>query len=647
MCGIAGIVGVGLQAEDLRDLEAMGERLAHRGPDGRGFGLIGDGRVRLSREAAADGMAMVECAFAHRRLSILDLSESGRQPMATADGSVVMVFNGEIYNYLELRGRLEAKGYRFVGTSDSEVLLNLYHDSGLEAFEEIEGMYAAAFYHVRDGRLVMVRDPFGIKPLYYLQQDGRFFFASEIKALAHLPRYRPRADEEVVWAHLVTGRRTHGEATFFAGVRSVLPGQVLVVSRDGALARQSHFSVDSNDEVRNPTAAEEEEVTELIRDRFVESIRLHLRSDVPVGAYLSGGIDSGGIVGVIRKERLDAASGVTAYTACYENSPFDERQWVDEFRVRYPGDYRYVFPPVEDMASSIDEFVYSLDEPVVSGSYFINYSMMRRIAADGLKVMLTGEGGDELFAGYGDGHVDTFFWEMLRHGRWTDARAGLRLFRQLSNRGVSLLIKAQGERLLGRHVLPMRRKLVSHGPFVRPEFWTRHAGSWEGQWFAGLNRRLAYDSLVGNLPDLNNRADRMSMAHSIESRVPFCNKALFRAAMKVPSVYKVRHGYLKYVLRRALKDYLPQSYLERKVKQGFGGPEALSFVGPLRAMLADSGNGFATGRFVDFAKIGQVYGDAFKVAHTLNRTEKLYWDIARLWRLFNLEKWARIYNVEC
>jgi len=579
MCGICGVVGPGADIEAVRRMNA---RLVHRGPDSDG-------------ELVAEGVAL-----AMRRLSIIDL-ERGDQPIAGEDGAVSVIQNGEIYNYRELRRELEGRGHRFRTASDTEVLVHLYEEHGEGFAERLRGMFAVAIWDARERRLLLARDRFGIKPLYYRVAEGTLSFASELKALIEQPGFSREIDPRAVAAFLAFNS-IPAPLTIFAEARKLPPG-TLAVWRDGEL-RQRRYArpapVPAAEARRRPAGELAGELRETLRG----SVRAHLEADVPVGVLLSGGVDSAGLVALAAGEQ---AEPVKTFSVGFEEASFDELERARLVAGRYGTEHHeIVLRP--DAVELFPKLVEAFDEPFGDSSALPTY-LVSELAAGEVKVALSGEGGDELFGGY-----HTYVADLLapRIGRLAALAAPLIERLPSSDAKVSFDYKAKrfarsaGLPPLERHLgwkeifsAAQREALLAGGPktdasggrSARRPGWdpvelyrARYA---ETAGAEPLARLQDLDLGIYLVDDLLVKTDRSSMAHSLELRVPFLDNEVAALALGLARPLKVRGTAKKRLLRRALAPLLPKQVL-RGPKQGFSIPVAAWLRGPLQGFARET-----------------------------------------------------------
>jgi asparagine synthase (glutamine-hydrolysing) len=598
MCGLCGVVEPGVPpARD--DVGWMLDGLAHRGPDGRGV-------------FADDGACL-----GHLRLAIIDLSDAGLEPFASDDGRLQLVFNGEIYNYLELRDELRAKGHVFRTQTDTEVLLAGYREWGARCVDRFNGMWAFAIWDTQRRTLFASRDRLGIKPLYYRREGPRLAFASEPWVLGSRA---PNLD--AVRDYLEQGYLDQGDETFFAGVRRLPPAHSLEFGPDG-LRLERYWRIEPAEPP--PDAAE------AVRATFLDAVRLQLRADVPVGTCLSGGIDSSAIAVAVAHHGHERQKTVTAFFA---DPGFDERPYAEAVVGRTGADAHWVTFTASDLTDNLAAIVQAQGEPFGSTSICAGWFVMREARRAGLTVMLDGQGGDELFAGY-RGYFGYRLSDLLRAGRIGEAGAELRAFAQVNGSGwaaVALVNPHVPERLR----LAVRARVRGSATLIAPDLHARPSANGDAG-FAFPDRLRRQQQLVltrRGLPELLRYEDRNSMAHSLEARVPLLDHRLVELAFSLPGRELIHRGETKSVLRRALTDLLPPEVRARRDKLGFVTPEARFF----RAELGELADDVFSSRA--FAERGFVDPGAARRRLDRHRSGSLDAGM-ELWRALNLELWAQ------
>jgi len=579
MCGIAAAIDLGLQPRGLLGaVEVMSDLIAHRGPDGSGLWERERGGV----------------AFGHRRLAIIDLAPSGAQPMTDGDGAW-LTYNGEIYNYLEVREVLGERGFR--GASDTEVLLRAYARWGVDCLEQLRGMFAFALWDEREQQLFCARDRFGIKPLYYAQVDGVLFLASEAKALLpFLPAIE--TDSEGLQDYLTFQFVLHGR-TLFRGVQELLPGHYLLV-RDGEVIVRRYWEVHYEPDFDHTERYFSDRLEELVQD----SVRLHLRSDVPVGSYVSGGLDSSIVAGLAAEQ---AGYRFQGFTGRFDVGPqFDESRYARDLAGARAFDLHEVAITPDDVRTVLPDVLYHLDFPV-AGPGSIPQFMVSKLAAQHVKVVLGGQGGDEIFGGYAR-YLIAYFEQCIKAAIEGTSRDGnfvvtyesiipslatLRdykpLLREFWRDGLFEDLDRRYYRLVDR--APQLAGAIDPGVFGQESPYERFHRIFRAD---NVRKESYFDSMTHFdfktlLPALLQIEDRVSMAHGLESRVPFVDHAVVDFAATMPADVKFKNGQLKHVLRQALGHVLPRSISERTDKMGFPVPlqQWVGKGGPLHDFAGD------------------------------------------------------------
>ena len=573
MCGIAGIAGLSPHsaAPQRAELREMIERLHHRGPDGYGF--YEDPHVGL----------------AHARLSIIDLA-TGDQPIHNEDRSVWVVFNGEIFNYIELRAELERAGHRFYTRSDTEVIVHLYEQHGLDFVQHLNGQFAIALWDTRRHRLVLARDRTGIRPVFYALHDGRLVFASEIKALfGH--RGVPRRLRPAALGQVFTFWSAQAPTTVFEGVLALPAGHILVLEHGRSEVRKYWDWSFPEDGAKIRPVAEE---ADALRTLLVDAVRLQLRADVPVGAYLSGGLDSS-IVTTLIKHFTDTP--LRTFSLTFEDGEFDESDYQQEL-VRYLGtNHTTVRCTRGDIGAAFPRAVWHAETPILRTAPTPLMLLSERVRAEGYKVVLTGEGADEVFAGY-DLYKEAKvrrFWAQSPHSTWRP-RLLERLYPYLKHSPVAGRGLAQG--FFGQDLDQTHSPWFAHMPRWRTtqrlwQFLTPEARADASAFdpIADLATRLpaAFDrwpplsrdqyveahTLLSNYL-LNSQGDRMAMANSVEGRFPFLDHRVIEFANGLPPHHKLRALEEKHVLKQAVRGLLPERIRTRS-KQPYRAPDSQSF----------------------------------------------------------------------
>jgi len=583
MCGLFGVFlhdvsNDGVHRHDFTGrLKAAIGALAHRGPDDRGIELLTVGEDSTQWQGTL--------AFGHTRLAIIDLSPGGHQPRKSQDGRCWLVFNGEIYNYRELRSELKSLGHSFETDSDTEVLLAAWIQWGVSGLKRLIGMFAFAVLDREESSLTLVRDAFGIKPLFYCIRDGAVYFGSEISALKALLPTVPQPDAQQAYDYLVAGRYDDSARTFFSGIRHLLPGHQLSLSLDQKL------TTDASDKPERWWWPTIEERTDLsladaaaeFRDLFLNSVRLHLRSDVPVGAALSGGLDSSAIVCAMR--HLEPDMPIHTFSFVARGSAIDEEYWADLVNTHVGAIAHKIQVDSSELIRDLEDLVRTQGEPFGSTSIYAQYRVYQAAKEAGIIVTLDGQGADELLAGY-SGYPQFYLRSLLDRGSYGAMSRFLHNWSTWPGRGARNAALVLGDaltphqwrryalRIVGRDAYPrwLKRDWLQTQN-IRAGFPQRHSSASEGDGRRLVERLRA--ALTGDgLAALLRHGDRNSMRWSIESRVPFLTVPIAEFLLQLPESYLLSpDGQTKRLLRLAMKGIVPDKILDRKDKIGFQTPE--------------------------------------------------------------------------
>jgi asparagine synthase (glutamine-hydrolysing) len=597
MCGIAGYLRFDKEKIDMGNFKNLLNTLTHRGPDDSGHALfaVAAGRALFTDNPERPVDFSPDLAFGHRRLSILDLSEAGRQPMSDESGSLWIVYNGEVYNYKELRDELRTFGHTFRTNTDTEVIIKAYSHWGRECLGRFNGMFAFALWDVKRKTLFCARDRMGVKPFYYWCDGRRFAFASEIKALLKLDIERS-PNKRIVYDYLSNGILDHTDETFFSGIKQLPPAHFLFVS-EGAIETGRWWDIENTE---LPVLSDEECGGKFL-ELFEDSIRLRLRSDVPIGTCLSGGLDSSAIVCLANALMFkgDIPPAVVGdrqrtFSSCFEDRKYDERVFIEEVvRKTGAGPY-YVFPDGKKLFDEMPRLVWHQDEPFGSTSIFAQWNVMRLASGKGIKVLLDGQGADELLAGY-HGYFGSYYVDLLKGLRLLKLAAEVRAYKSLHGHIQPVIFASVARALLPGFLLAslrglslMPRSLIGvpiGNPWLHADFEKTYKGEFDyGLRFDHALKNQLYTSFTRtSLPALLHYEDRNAMAFSIETRVPFLDYRLVEYVFSLPGEQKLRNGMTKIVLRNAMKGVLPEAVRTRVDKMGFVTPEDVWF----RTILKD------------------------------------------------------------
>jgi asparagine synthase (glutamine-hydrolysing) len=557
MCGFVAVVSTNGGSPVAGTLSRMTDLLSHRGPDDRGIFVEG-----------AAGLGF-------RRLSILDLAASGHQPMRSADGRHVIVFNGEIYNYVELRAELQALGHQFRSTGDTEVLLAAYRQWGRECLPRLNGMWAFVVYDRVEKRFFGARDRFGVKPLFWYRDADSIVFASEIKALRDSGYARLEIDWRTVAAYVLEEDRLDSEeATFYRNVRHVPAGAAFEVDAGGHLTWHAFWSLEEASQALSEPAEPPAEYARL----FEDAVRVRLRADVPVGVLLSGGLDSTSIICSMARALAEVPGAAELNAFSYMSAHYDETPYI-EATLRQTGArlWRMEEPPTV-LWNDLERYLWYQDEPVYSFTSVVGYQLMRLARSRGVKVLLNGQGADEVLAGY-PSYVGDYWADLMARGRlWALAEEyrahARRLGRPATRRHLERSVGMAAGRIL--HCLPgyagaarrRQARRLSDGTWLTPEVhreWRAAEVAAPTSLYDNLRRSVEYSPL----PRILRVEDRNSMAYSVEARLPFLDYRLVALSFRLGSQWKVRGPYGKFLIREAMQGRIPENVRTRADKFGF------------------------------------------------------------------------------
>jgi asparagine synthase (glutamine-hydrolysing) len=599
MCGISGIINKENDCVGTNEIQDMNDLIIHRGPDSEGY-FFGD-----------------SFAFGHRRLSILDLSSSGHQPMNFQE-KYVITYNGEVYNYIELRDELIQHGYVFKSESDTEVILASYDLWGEECVQKFNGMWAFSIYNKIEGLIFCSRDRFGVKPFFYSEVNNKFVFGSEIKQL--LPFHEQNfANLSMVLDFLVMGLSEHTEQTFFEDIYSLQGGHNLIYdlkTHTHEIKKYYHLKIDISLSKLN-----EEEAVLKYQQALQKSVKLRLRSDVKVGTCLSGGLDSSSVASIAAKiNALETPEPFNAITASSLDPKNDETRYAKKVVKHSMLNWNIVQPTHNDFLDKIDEIVKLQDEPVGGPSIVMQYVVFKKAKEIGCKVMLDGQGGDETLLGY-----ERYYPSYLLSLPFKEMVSG---FFKASNNS-----KLSRTGLLAYCVYFLfanlrKQRLLKRNFFIKNEFFSRvnwHFLTKLAKSYKDIFELQKLEIFETQMPHLLRYEDRNSMAHSIEARLPFIDYQLVETALSLPNNYKINEGWTKFLLRKAIDDYLPKSITWRKNKIGFEAPADI--------WLKDHNDYIQSA--INNSSILKEITNQRKVS-----------DHKSIWLMFFIAKWEHAYNVK-
>ena len=592
MCGINGIFSRTVGVDLLQHGTRMNALIQHRGPDDEGSVLFnssiaapiataksihnqeGIKYLTYSGESPKDAFGW----FGHQRLSILDLSALGHEPMCDETGNYWLTYNGEVYNYLEIREELKENGVSFVSNTDAEVVLKAYIHWGNDCLNKFNGMWAFAIYDVKQQVLFASRDRFGVKPFYYIKNETQFAFSSEQKALVMGGLIPRRINKKAAFDYLAFASLESEPEGMFEGVIELLPGHNLHLDyKNWDLEVEQYYDLKISEGINKINPEKETEYVGEISSLFKKSVDLRLRSDVPVGACLSGGIDSSAIV----TQMSDLGKeGIFTFTSASKDAQFDETKYAEIVNDAVKAKSNIIYPDANGLLAGMEELIYAQDIPLFSTSTFAQFSIMKKVKEAGVKVVLDGQGGDELFGGYLPYHINQWM-DDLRSGNVGRLIGELRSFYSLSS-GLQFFVK-QYLKYYGIKSIPsviynkILKKVQSEHDFISKdlmsEFGKRSYKKSQEKPPKSLNGILKHEFYNTRLKQYLKCEDRCSMWHGVEARTPFSDDInLIEYTFNIPGVYKIQGGVKKYLLKEATEGILPKAIYERQDKMGYVTP---------------------------------------------------------------------------
>ncbi|MBD79668.1 MAG: asparagine synthase (glutamine-hydrolyzing) [Crocinitomicaceae bacterium] len=571
MCGIAGIWHKNsVNGHDLENkIQAITNALAHRGPDGTGHLFFNDELEHDTGFGSSVDANKVRGCLGHRRLSIIDLSDGGHQPMVLEEGQLVITYNGELFNYLELKKALEKKGHQFVSASDTEVLLHAFMEWGENMYEKLEGMWAFAILNKRNKTLLLSRDRTGVKPLYYRYKEGVFSFASEIKGLLAFEKESP--NNSALAKLLVHNDFNLKNETLFENIFELEAGRQIHFNTQSFDLNQSSFNnVNVNrDSYSSVGESDLLEKSEHFYSFLKETIVKHSRSDVPIASCLSGGLDSGTIVGILSEL---GHSNLQVFSSCFPDYHQNEYPYIKSLVEKHKLNWKISEPKSEGLYDTIEDLVYTQEYPLLSTSTYAQYELMKLVSKSGVKVVMDGQGADELLGGY-NRYFNHLQQELLAQGRIKEA---MNLPIELKRTGIELIKKSITKSGFTSLEDTVYKRSFFDFEAIESEWLEKNRWNSEGSFSANtLNERLFYDYFTGDLGTLLRAEDRNSMRFSIESRVPFADSyELAKWVFTLQSGYKLGTNGNKLLMRASAEkqDYLTKKILNRKDKLGYQTP---------------------------------------------------------------------------
>ncbi len=596
MCGISGVVSFDKKTSVQKAIVTMNRAIAHRGPDGEGFVLINETETipvftehtpKEITEHPADYCPkkhIGQCsdnylmALGHRRLSIIDLAPGGHQPMCTEDGQLWITYNGEIYNYIELKEELNKLGHSFRTNSDTEVILHAYRQWGEDCLNKFNGMWAFVIYDKHRNKLFGARDRFGVKPFYYYFKNKLFCFASEQKALRALPEVETELNTSAAYDFFLHAELEYETAGFFKNIIELFPSTCFDFNlHTQELKIKQYYQLKTNRSFSTYNQKEFDSLKQEVSELFYKSVQLRLRSDVPVGSCLSGGIDSSAIVGAMNKINNGTENKINLFSAVFPQQSIDESKWAQMVVNTTRSTWHTTTPSSHELLNDLNDLIYSQDIPLWSTSTYAQYRVMKLAANNNIKVVLDGQGGDELFSGY----LPYFAWywgDLAANGQWGSLRKEMKSFSSLG-KGINHFTREKLKHSISRgkfsFLKDFRNKELQ---YFHPDFIQQHRQH-EVQRKQRiedpetLNEKLLTEFCNTRLKGYLKCEDRCGMRWSVESRTPFADDIqLIERVFTIPGIYKMKNGTTKYLMREAVQQFLPKEIYARKDKMGYVTP---------------------------------------------------------------------------
>ena len=623
MCGFVGCFSSNTISTSEMRLRKAVAAIEHRGPDaeGRLNETLGEGRLSIG----------------FRRLAILDRTTLADQPQSSKDGRFSIVFNGEIYNYVEIRNELIEFGYTFQSNGDTEVLVSAWHAWGEASLRKFIGMFAFVILDRETNELTCVRDQFGIKPLFYSTTNSEFAFSSEIQALRLITGKQFCINSKVAERYLITGNYDRSEETFFEGVTSVKPGHLIRynLNTQSYPVKQVKWLEAPQPQILNLNFLQ---ASEYFREEFLSSIRIHLRSDVKIATALSGGLDSSAIVAAIRY--IEPSLEIDTFSFIANSRKIDETPWINTVNKAFNGKEHLIHIDKQDFYQDLDDLITCQGEPFGSTSIYAQYRVFKEARSRGITVMMDGQGADELFAGY-FGYPESRLRSLIEHRELMNAASLLKEWGAYPDRHRSQLVKSYFKdsdvMVLSKFLRERRFRAqlpdfyTGNGDISGADFELLGEDFWKGR---RLTERLQWEQSKGLLPSLLRHADRNSMRWSIESRVPFLTPNLSRIGLQVPEEFLLNQkGVTKFLLRESLRGIIPDQIIDRKDKIGFETPQS-EWLSDLLKFKPEILDGVASLDFLNPAKTRH-FLSSFDTKDV--RQSRLFW------RVINLARWNQLH----
>ncbi len=603
MCGIAGIICKDSMAQET-DIQKMLDVIVHRGPDGQGTFIEKN------------------IAFGHRRLSIIDLSENSSQPMYYKD-KYVLVFNGEIYNYIEIREELISAGYTFNTTGDTEVLLAAYDKWGNDCVKKFNGMWAFALFDKQKQLVFLSRDRFGVKPLYYSEVDNKFIFCSEIKQVLNFYK-KKKVNRAILLDYLLSGLEDHTASTFFEGIYKLPQSHNMIYNLvTNSFKLEQYYQVAVHPGL---SRLNEKETVEKFKSILLESVKIRLRSDVPVGTCLSGGTDSSAIATLASElNKSVTKKKFIAITAKSVEQQTDESVFAEMIVKNSDLDWRITEPTFENFKNNVEKLIYNQEEPFGSPSVFMQSEVFRKAKEAGCIVMLDGQGGDEILLGY-ERYYAAYIKSLPFFEKITESYKSVKSSRLTVKELLAYFYYFTSYKI---RISGLKKKYS----FVKPEVfenWKKNHILESIESYKDIIAMQKLELMSQQLPHLLRYEDKNSMMHSIESRLPFLDYRVVETALSINNKLKIKNGWSKYVLRKSIENIVPEEIAWRKNKLGFNAPEKL-WMKDFEAIILTE------------VRKSKILKELCSIENLVEKFPVL--DMRTKWKLYNIAKWEEMYNV--
>jgi len=657
MCGISGIISLD-KINVAQAVFSMSKILAHRGPDGEGFYFF-DGEtdvVACSNDTPIDiqnaslnyapktnitdiNNEDIKVGFAHRRLAIIDLEATGHQPQCNADANIWLTFNGEIYNYIELKVELEKLGHQFISNSDTEVIIKSYLEWGKNCVQKFNGMWAFALFDKRNNQVWICRDRFGVKPLYYFKTNTFFAFASEQKSLLSLRKFgliETGINEKAVFDYFIHNQIEYEEEGMFKNIFELMPSQQITLDvRSLESNIEKYYTLEAEHKYFKYDVEENKHFAQQLKTVFFEAVKKRLRSDVAVGACLSGGIDSSAIVCAMHE--IEPNTKFHTFTTTFEKTQFDESNYAKLVSDNAKTRFHSITPNSKQLLNDLQALMYCQDVPIWSTSTYAQFSLMQLAKENKIKVVMDGQGGDELFGGYPH-HLLSYTSENIQN----NFGIGIKLFFDNASYLTKTYLKSNfANKFNPSSIKAFQKQYREDIAYFNDSFLDEHKERFKNNFsqnLNGLNSQLLQELNNSLLKNYLKCEDRCSMHHSVESRTPFSDDLpLIEFAMQIPSSYKIHNGVHKSILRDAMKDVVPPEILNRKDKMGYSTPNN-QWIFEIKDDVKHYFENPALKKFIDTDKLLANYDSFFDVRSKA--------ETGRVFKFISFAVWLKVFELE-